>query len=108
MAIILLALFTSLLGATEISTGFLLGPKYDHRAFYIRYGPSEPWQKTYSGGEYRPQARGKLMNIRLVQALYHDEWLTAKPFDPEANTNVVVAALEFYKADGVHVVNVGV
>ena len=26
------------------------------------------------------------MNIRLVQALYHDEWLTTQAFDPEANT----------------------
>src|SRR5207248_2456082 len=49
MAILLLAFFTSLLGATEITTGFLLGPKYDHRAFYIRYRPGEAWQKTYSG-----------------------------------------------------------
>jgi hypothetical protein len=107
MAIIFfLALFTSLLGATEITTGFLLGPKYDQRAFYIRYRPEEAWQKTYSGTEYRPQARGKLMNLRLVQALYHDEWLTAKPFDADANTNAVIAALDFYKSHGILMINV--
>jgi len=91
MAIVFLLLITSLLGATEITTGFLLGPKYDHKAFYIRYGPNEAWQKTYSSGDYRPQAKGKLMNLRLVQALYHDEWLTAKPFDPDANTDALIA-----------------
>lgn len=106
MAILLLALFTSLLGATEITTGFLLGPKYDQRAFYIRQRSGETWQKTYSSGEYRIQARGKLMNIRLVQALYHDEWLTSKSFDPDANTDAVIAALDFYKAHGVLMINV--
>jgi hypothetical protein len=106
MAILLLALFTSLLGATEITTGFLLGPRYDQRAFYIRQRSGETWQKTYSSGEYRTQARGKLMNIRLVQALYHDEWLTSKSFDPEANTDAVIAALDFYKAHGVLMINV--
>src|SRR5436305_13467212 len=104
--ILLLALLPSLLGATEITTGYLLGPKYDHRAFYIRSSPGESWQKTYSSGEYRPQAKGKLMNLRLVQALYHDEWLTAKPFDPEANTSAVIAALDFYKSHGVLMINV--
>src|SRR5438876_1334869 len=106
MAIILFFLLTSLLGATEITTGFLLGPKFDQKAFYIRYSPAEAWQKTYSGAEYRPQARGKLMNLRLVQALYHDEWLTAKPFDPEANTSAVIAALDFYKSHGIVMINV--
>ena len=107
MAILtLLACFASLLGATEITTGFLLGPKYDQRAFYLRYKPGEAWQKTYSGAEYRPAARGKLMNIRLVQALYHDEFLTAKPFDPDANTDAVIAALDFYKSHGILMINV--
>ena len=106
MVIILLALFTSLLSATEITTGFLLGPKYDSKAFYIRSQPGEAWQKTYSSAEYKPRARGKLMNIRLVQALYHDEWLTTQAFDPEANTNAVIAALDFYKGHGVLMINV--
>jgi hypothetical protein len=106
MLIFLCALFPALLGATEITTGYLLGPKYDHRAFYIRNHPGEAWQKTYSGAEYRPQAKGKLMNLRLVQALYHDEWLTQKPFDPEANTDAVIAALDFYKSHGVLMINV--
>jgi len=106
MVILFLALFTSLVSATEITTGFLLGPKYDQRAFYIRSRPGEAWQKTYSSSEYRSQARGKLMNIRLVQALYHDEWLTSKSFDPDANTNAVIAALDFYKAHGVLMINV--
>jgi len=103
---LLLTLFPSLLGATEIATGFLLGPKYDYRAFYVRSSPGEAWQKTYSSAEYRPQAKGKLMNVRLVQALYHDEWLTAKPFDAEANTNAAIEALDFYKSHGVLMINI--
>src|ERR1700682_5211344 len=99
--ILLLAFLPFLLGATEITTGLSLGPKYDRKAFYIRSRDGEAWQKTYSGAEYRPQARGKLMNLRLVQALYHDEWLAARPFDPDANTNAVIAALDFYKRHGV-------
>src|SRR5260370_31789675 len=103
--IALLLPLTSLLSATEITTGFLLGPKYDRKAFYIRAGPTEPWQKTYSSSEYRPQARGKLMNLRLVQALYHDESLTAKPFDPDANTDALIAPLDFYKTHGDLLIN---
>ncbi len=106
IVLLLLALLSSLLSATEITTGFLLGPKYDQKAFYIRNRDSDPWQKTYSTGEYRAAAKGKLMNLRLVQALYHDEWLTAKPFDPEANTDAVIAALDFYKRHGVLMINV--
>src|SRR5579863_9205486 len=106
IVLLLLALLSSLLSATEITTGFLLGPKYDQKAFYIRNRDSDAWQKTYSTGEYRAAAKGKLMNLRLVQALYHDEWLTAKPFDPEANTDAVIAALDFYKRHGVLMINV--
>src|SRR5215469_5088837 len=106
MRLFLLAFSISLLGATEITTGFLLGPRYDQRSFYIRSRPGESWQQTYSSGEYRTQAKGKLMNIRLVQALYHDEWLTTKPFDPDANTDAVIAALDFYKSHGVLMINV--
>src|SRR5262245_51603875 len=106
MLILLLALIPTFLTATEITTGFLLGPKYDYRAFYIRSHSGEAWQKTYSSGEYRPQAKGKLMNIRLVQAVYHDEGLTAQPFDPNANTNAAIAALDFYKAHGVLMINI--
>ncbi|HTM49582.1 MAG TPA: hypothetical protein VL285_12900 [Bryobacteraceae bacterium] len=103
---ILLALFPCLLGATEITTGYLLGPKYDYRAFYIRAHPNEAWQKTYSGAEHRPQARGKLMNLRLVQAIYHDEWMSGHSFDPDANTGAVIAALDFYKRHGILMINV--
>ena len=46
------------------------------------------------------------MNLRLVQALYHDEWMTGHAFDPDANTNAVIAALDFYKSHGVLMINV--
>ena len=101
-----LLLLTSVLQATEITTGFLLGPKYDSQAFYIRRGSGDEWRKTYSGSDYRRQAQGKLMNLRLAQGLYQDEWLSEKPFDPDANTNALIAALDFYKRHGVLMVNV--
>jgi hypothetical protein len=98
--------FTYSLAATEISTGFLLGPKYDSRAFYTRRGPNETWQKTYSGSEYRRQAQGKLMNLRLAQAIYHDEWMKDTEFDSDANTGAVIRALEFFRSHGVLMINV--
>ncbi len=88
-------------GATEVSTGFLLGPKFDQRAFYMRASASQPWQKTYTGNGYKRQAQGKLMNLRLAQALFHDEWMHEKPFDPGKNVDAVISALDFYKAHGV-------
>lgn len=106
----LLALFMffapAVTGATEISTGFQLGPEYDQRSFYIRYGPAEPWRMTYSDPEHRREAQGKMMNLRLAQALFHDEWMKERPFDPERNTDAVIAALDFYKSHGVLMINV--
>ena len=84
----------------------MLGRQYDQRAFYVRTRPDESWQKTYSGNEYRPEAAGKLMNIRLAQALFQDEYLTEKPFDPERNTAAAIDALDFYKRHGVLMINV--
>ncbi|MEX2264591.1 MAG: hypothetical protein WD696_21735 [Bryobacteraceae bacterium] len=94
------------LAATEISTGFMLGLPYDPQSFYIRTDAAAKWEKTYSSREYRTQARGKLMNLRLAQALFHDEWMTERPFDPRKNTDQVIEALDFYKAHGVLMINV--
>jgi hypothetical protein len=54
------------------------------------------WVKTYTGKQYRSQAAGRLMNLRIAQALYDDEWLTEFRFDPKANTRRVIAALDTY------------
>ncbi len=94
------------LPAVEISTGFLLGPKYDPRSFYTRRDAAGTWRKTYSGPEFKRAAQGKLMNLRLAQALFHDEWLTERPFDPDKNTDAVIAALDFYRSHGVLMINV--
>ena len=103
---LLACLCGTLCPATEISTGFLLGPRYDQRAFYIRQTSNENWRKTYSGSEYRRQAQGKLMNIRLAQALFHDEWMNERPFDPNRNTQAVIDALDFYRSHGILMINV--
>lgn len=51
--------------ALEISTGFLIGPRHDARAFYFREQPGGVWQKSYAGREYRRQAQGRLLGITV-------------------------------------------
>ena len=108
--LLILPLLAAALCAAEISTGFMLGKRYDQRAFYVRSeassGPGENWQKTYSGAQYRHEAQGKLMNIRLANALFLDEWMHERAFDPEFNTDAVIQALDFYKSHGVLMINV--
>jgi hypothetical protein len=91
--------------AIEIATGKMLGSGYDQRAFYLRQDGGA-WVKTYTGPGFRPEAPGKLMNLRVGQALYHDEWLTEESFDPETNTARVVEALDDYKAHGILAISV--
>ncbi len=106
--LLLLPLFATALCAAEISTGGMLGHHYDPRSFYIRIanGAGENWQKTYSGPGYRREAQGKVMNIRLANALFLDEWMHERTFDPEFNTDAVIQALDFYKNHGVLMINV--
>jgi len=105
-AVLLLLLPAVALPAVEISTGAMLGRRYDQRAFYVREAGSREWRKTYSGREYRHEAQGKLMNLRLAQALFDDEWLAGQRFSPDRNTDAVIAALDFYKRHGVLMINV--
>ncbi|HTQ56078.1 MAG TPA: hypothetical protein VMI94_16535 [Bryobacteraceae bacterium] len=104
--LLLLPVFATALCAAQISTGVMLGRHYDQRAFYVRESPEDDWQKTYSAPIYRHEAQGKLMNIRLANALFLDEWLKERPFDPEFNTDSVIHALDFYKSHGVLMINV--
>lgn len=104
--ILLVPALATALCAAEISTGAMLGNHYDPHAFYVRNGAGEAWQKTYSGPVYRHEAQGKLMNIRVANALYLDEWMHERPFDPEFNTNAVIQALDFYKNHGVLMIDV--
>lgn len=85
----------------EIATGKMLGPGYEVRAFYTRAKSADPWIKTYTGAQFRPEAAGKLMNLRLAQAWFHDEWLTEEPFDPVKHTERYIQALDVYKAHGI-------
>src|SRR5213594_1098133 len=89
------------LSAIEVATGSMLGLHYDQHAFYYRTPENQTWRKTYTDKGYRREARGKMMNIRLAQALFDDEWLTERPFDPARNTGRVIEALDFYKRHGV-------
>ncbi len=83
----------------------MLGAGYDARSFYVRSSPADAWTKTYTGANFRPEAAGRLMNLRLAQALFHDEWLTEEAFGPEANTDRVIAALDTYREHGVLAIN---
>src|SRR5713226_1407770 len=102
----LLAVLSRTAFAAESATGAMLGVHYDQRAFYFRTPDNQTWRKTYTDKGYRGEARGKLMNIRLAQALFHDEWLTEQPFDAAGNTAKVIEALDFYKRHGVLAINV--
>jgi len=92
--------------AIEIATGKMLGQGFEPRSFYVRDKPGQTWRKTYTGPAFRAEAAGRLMNLRIAQALFHDEWLTEAPFDPEKNTDRLIAALDIYKAHGILAVNV--
>ena len=92
--------------AVDIATGKMLGKGYQSRWFYVRDGPHSPWVPTYSGPKYRTEAAGRLMNIRIAQALFDDEWLTEVPFNPDVNTDRVITALDTYRDNGVLAINV--
>jgi hypothetical protein len=55
----------AILAGGEISTGFLVGPRYDAHAFYVRPGPAASWEKTYQGRDFRRQAQGKLFGGKI-------------------------------------------
>ncbi len=99
-------LFVLPVSGIEIAAGQMLGEGYQRRAFYVRSDPREPWRLTYTGDAFRPEAAGRLMNLRIAQGLFDDEWLTEFPFDPEKNTDRLIAALDTYKAHGILAINV--
>lgn len=49
----------------EVSTGFLIGPRFDARLFYVKPSHSSAWQKSYAGPDFRKQAQGRLLGITL-------------------------------------------
>ncbi len=91
--------------AAEIATGSMLGPRYKADRFYVRASRGD-WAETYSAGHYKRTARGKLMMLRVSQGLFDDEWLTERKFDPDANTDALIAALDDYKSHGVLAIGV--
>ncbi|MBI1358358.1 MAG: hypothetical protein GC160_28820 [Acidobacteria bacterium] len=94
------------LGAVEIATGSMLGPRYDEKSFYQRTSPRGEWTHTYQIGHFRKQVRGKLLGVRATYALFDDEFLEDESFTPDANTDRAIAALERYHRYGVTVVAV--
>ena len=92
-------------GAAEIATGSMLGPRYKAERFYVRASRGA-WAETYSASPYKKTARGKLMMLRATQGLFDDEWLTEKNFDPDANTDALISALDDYKAHGILAIGV--
>ncbi len=86
--------------AGEIVTGSMLGPRYKSELFYVRKNAMQ-WEETYRNSQYHRRARGKLILVDAPQGLFEDEWLTEKPFDPAANTDALIAALDLYKEYGI-------
>lgn len=85
----------------EIATGSMLGPRYQQDRFYVRSGFGASWKQTYDGGRYRRKVRGSVAMVRVTQALFADEWLRERRFDPGANTDRLIEQLDFYKRHGV-------
>lgn len=98
------ALYAALLtapfaSAAEIAAGPMLGPRVKADRFFARTGHAS-WSDTYDGGPYRAKARGALLLVNAVHGLFDDAWLTEKEFDPDANTDALIASLDLYKAYG--------
>ena len=93
--------------AIEIATGSMLGPRYKQDRFYARNGPSAPWGLTYDGGRFRRRVRGSLAMVRVTQALFDDEWLNERSFDPALNTSRLIEQLDLFKQHGIAGVVVG-
>lgn len=53
--------------------------------------------------EYKPEAQGRLMNVRMVNSVFDDENPKTRPkdFDPEVNTNNFIESMEEYKSKGI-------
>ncbi|MDA0204839.1 MAG: hypothetical protein O3A53_09120 [Acidobacteria bacterium] len=98
-AVVCLALAAQL-HAAEIATGSMLGPRYKSDLFFVRKSSTQ-WEETYRASEYQRRARGKLILVDASQGLFEDEWLSEQPFDPAANTDALIAALDLYKKYGV-------
>jgi hypothetical protein len=56
---------------------------------------------TYEG--YKPESRGRLMNIRMVNSVFDDENPATRPsgFDPEINTTNFINSMDQYKSKGI-------
>ncbi len=79
----------------------MLGPRYKQDRFYVRRSRGAQWAQTNGSSPYRKRLRGSLALLRVSQGLFDDEWLTEKKFDPEANTNRLIAQLDVYKQHGI-------
>ncbi|MCB9384866.1 MAG: hypothetical protein H6509_09630 [Bryobacterales bacterium] len=92
-------LASSVLSATEVAAGPMLGPRVKAERFFVRAGRST-WTETYNGGLYRGKTKGALLLINAVHGLFEDKWLSEAEFDPDANTDALIAALDVYHAYG--------
>ena len=85
----------------------MLGPRYRQDQFYVRSSAGGQWGLTYEGSRYRRRVRGSLAMVRVTQALFDDEWMRERRFDPDANTDRLIGQLATYKRHGVGGIVVG-
>ena len=98
--LLVLACFPVQAGTTEIASGSMLGQRFKPDRFYMKASRHGEWKLTYSEGRYRGRARGKLMMLRAAQGLFDDERTRPPGFDPDRNTDKLIAALDLYKEHG--------
>jgi len=80
----------------ELSTGFLIGPRCDTRAFYYRPSSDVEWKKTYAGPAYRVAAQGKLLGVQWANALLADD--AGATLDPLKSHGVLLVSIALQSA----------
>ena len=79
----------------------MLGPRFRQDRFYVRGGPTSTWGFTYGGGSFKRNVRGSLALVRVPHAIFDDEWLREREFDPDRNTDSLIEQLDLYRSHGI-------
>ena len=85
----------------------MLGPRHKQDRFYVRDSSRAAWRFTYEGTRFRRKVRGSLAMVRVTQAIFDDEWLSERSYDPESNTDRLISQLGLYSQHGVGGIVVG-
>jgi hypothetical protein len=95
-------------GSLEILPGQLIGSGHDAHKWYVRNGPDQPWELTYTPGwqgeGFSEQVRGQVPNLRSANAIFDDETGRVRQYDPDftaqGNTDAFIGMLDTYREHG--------